>query len=60
MCTNSIEKQKRQEAANFAMNNNAIEGLFVSEYAKDLLNRWIEGEITLEQAENEMYALWQR
>lgn len=57
---NFIEKQKRQEAVTFAINNNAIEGLIVSEPAKSLLNRWIEGEITLEQAENEMYALWQR
>lgn len=34
-----LEKQKRQEAANFAINNNAIERLFVSDEAKDLLNR---------------------
>lgn len=54
-----LEKQKRQEAANFAINNNAIEGLFVSDEAKDLLNRWVNGEITLEEAENKMYALWQ-
>ena len=54
-----LEKQKRQEAANFAINNNAIEGLFVSDEAKDLLNRWVNGEITLEDAENKMYALWQ-
>ena len=45
-----LEKQKRQEAANFAINNNAIEGLFVSDEAKDLLNRWVNGEITLEEA----------
>ena len=54
-----LEKQKRQEAANFAINNNAIEGLFVSDEAKDLLNRWVNGEITLEEAENKIYALWQ-
>lgn len=54
-----LEKQKRQEAANFAINNNAIEGLFVSDEAKDLLNCWVNGEITLEEAENKMYALWQ-
>ena len=54
-----LEKQKRQEAANFAINNNAIEGLFVSDEAKDLLNRWVNGEITLEEAENKTYALWQ-
>ena len=54
-----LEKQKRQEAANFAINNNTIEGLFVSDEAKDLLNRWVNGEITLEEAENQMYALWQ-
>ena len=54
-----LEKQKRQEAANFAINNNAIEGLFVSDEAKDLLNRWVNGEITLEEADNKMYALWQ-
>ena len=54
-----LEKQKRQEAANFAINNNAIEGLFLSDEAKDLLNRWVNGEITLEEAENKMHALWQ-
>ena len=54
-----LEKQRRQEAANIAINNNAIEGLFVSDEAKDLLNRWVNGEITLEEAENKMYALWQ-
>ncbi|MGX2969117.1 antitoxin VbhA family protein [Ursidibacter sp. B-7004-1] len=54
-----IEKQKRQEAVQFAINNNAIEGLVVSEAAKTLLNQWVEGEITQEQAENEIYALWQ-
>ena len=59
MLTELLEKQKRQEAANFAINNNAIEGLFVSDEAKDLLNRWVNGEITLEEAENKMYALWQ-
>ncbi|MEZ7767576.1 antitoxin VbhA family protein [Haemophilus parahaemolyticus] len=59
MLTALLEKQKRQEAANFAINNNAIEGLFVSDEAKDLLNRWVNGEITLEEAENKMYALWQ-
>ena len=59
MLTALLEKQKRHEAANFAINNNAIEGLFVSDEAKDLLNRWVNGEITLEEAENKMYALWQ-
>ena len=59
MLTALLEKQKRQEAGNFAINNNAIEGLFVSDEAKDLLNRWVNGEITLEEAENKMYALWQ-
>ncbi len=59
MLATLLEKQKRQEAANFAINNNAIEGLFVSDEAKDLLNRWVNGEITLEEAENKMYALWQ-
>ncbi|WP_281772505.1 antitoxin VbhA family protein [Haemophilus parahaemolyticus] len=53
------EKQQRQEAVQFAINNNAIEGLFVSEQTKQLLNRWIEGELTLEQVESKIYALWQ-
>lgn len=52
------EKQLRQEAMQFALNNNEIEGLFVSDSAKALFKRWIEDEITLEQAENELYALW--
>ncbi|MFC0930261.1 antitoxin VbhA family protein [Pasteurella multocida] len=54
------EKQRRQEAMDFAISNNAIEGLFVSDTARQLLSRWVEGEITLEQAENEMYALWRK
>lgn len=58
MVISNLEAQKRQEAVKFAINNNAIEGLFVSEPAKKLLERWVKGEITLEQAENEMYALW--
>ena len=52
------EKQQRQDAVRFAINNNAIEGLFVSDFAKVLFERWIEGEITLEEAEAELYALW--
>lgn len=53
-----LEKTQRQEAVQFAINNNAMEGLFVSEQAKALLNRWVEGEITLEKVEQEIYALW--
>ena len=53
-----LEKTQRQEAVQFAINNNAMEGLFVSEQAKALFNRWIEGEITLEKVEQEIYALW--
>ncbi len=59
MLAEILKKKTRQEAANFAINNNAIEGLFVSDEAKDLLNRWVNGEITLEEAENKMHALWQ-
>lgn len=55
----SLERNKRQEAVNFAINNNAIEGLHISEEAKLLFERWVNGEITLEQAEGELYALWQ-
>lgn len=54
----TLEKIQRQEAVQFAINNNAMEGLFVSEQAKALFNRWIEGEITLEKVEQEIYALW--
>lgn len=53
-----LEKTQRQEAVQFAINNNAMEGLLVSEQAKALFNRWIEGEITLEKVEQEIYALW--
>lgn len=53
-----LEKTQRQEAVQFAINNNAMEGLFVSEQAKALFNRWVEGEITLEKVEQEIYALW--
>ena len=54
----TLEKIQRQEAVQFAINNNAMEGLFVSEQAKALFNRWIEGEITLEKVEQAIYALW--
>ncbi|AUI65401.1 MULTISPECIES: antitoxin VbhA family protein [Glaesserella] len=56
----SQEKQLRQDAMHFAINNNALEGLIVSEQAKSLFSRWIDGEITLEQAEKEIYALWRK
>ena len=39
--------------------NNAIEGLFVREQVKQLLNCWVEGELTLEQEESKIYLLWQ-
>ncbi|WP_442805705.1 hypothetical protein [Testudinibacter sp. TR-2022] len=32
--------------------------MLVSETARSLLLRWVDGEITLKQAEKEMYALW--
>lgn len=54
----TLEKIQRQEAVQFAINNNAMEGLFVSEQAKSLFSRWVEGEITLEKVEQEIYALW--
>ena len=50
MLTDS-EKKRRQYRVNFAINNNAIEGLFVSEELKELLKLWINDEITLEEVE---------
>lgn len=46
-----LEKQRRQYRVNFAINNNAIEGLFVSDELKELLKLWVNGEITLEEVE---------
>lgn len=40
------------------INNNVIEGFFVSDEVKDLLNCWVNGEIMLEEVENKMYVLW--
>lgn len=57
MLTDS-EKKRRQYRVNFAINNNAIEGLFVSEELKELLKLWVNDEITLEEVEKKIYALW--
>lgn len=59
MLTDS-EKQRRQYRVNFAINNNAIEGLFVSEELKELLKLWVNDEITLEEVEKKIYALWRQ
>jgi hypothetical protein len=50
MLTDS-EKKIRQYRVNFAINNNAIEGLFVSDELKELLKLWVNDEITLEEVE---------
>lgn len=57
MLTDS-EKKRRQYRVNFAINNNAIEGLFVSAELKELLKLWVNDEITLEEVEKKIYALW--
>lgn len=57
MLTDS-EKKRRQYRVNFAINNNAIEGLFVSDELKELLKLWVNDEITLEEVEKKIYALW--
>jgi hypothetical protein len=57
MITDS-EKKRRQYRVNFAINNNAIEGLFVSDELKELLKLWVNDEITLEEVEKKIYALW--
>lgn len=54
----SLEKQRRQYRVNFAINNNAIEGLFVSDELKELLKLWVNGEITLEEVEKKIYLLY--
>lgn len=59
MLTNS-EKKRRQYLVNFAINNNAIEGLFVSDELKELLKLWVNDEISLEEVEKEIYALWRQ
>ena len=53
-----LEKQRRQYRVNFAINNNAIEGLFVSDELKELLKLWVNGEITLEEVEEKIYLLY--
>lgn len=57
MITDS-EKKRRQYRVNFAINNNAIKGLFVSDELKELLKLWVNDEITLEEVEKKIYALW--
>lgn len=57
MLTDS-EKKRRQYRVNFAINNNAIEGLFVSDELRELLKLWVNDEITLEEVEKKIYALW--
>lgn len=57
MLTDS-EKKRRQYRVNFAINNNAIEGLFVSDELKELLKLWVNGEITLEEVEKKIYSLY--
>ena len=59
MLTDS-EKQRRQYRVNFAINNDAIEGLFGSEEIKELLKLWVNDEITLEEVEKKIYALWRQ
>ena len=59
MLTDS-EKKRRQYRVNFAINNNAIDGLFVSEELKELLKLWINDEITLEEVEKKIYTLWRQ
>lgn len=59
MVTDS-EKKRRQYRVNFAINNNAIEGLFVSNELKELLKLWVNDEITLEEVEKKIYALWRQ
>lgn len=59
MLTDS-EKKRRQYRVNFAINNNAIEGLFVSDELKELLKLWVNDEITLEEVEKKIYALWRQ
>lgn len=59
MITDS-EKKRRQYRVNFAINNNAIEGLFVSDELKELLKLWVNDEITLEEVEKKIYALWRQ
>ena len=54
----SLEKQRRQYRVNFAINNNAIEGLFVSDELKELLKLGVNGEITLEEVEKKIYSLY--
>ena len=53
-----LEKQRRQYRVNFAINNNPIEGLFVSDELKELLKLWVNGEITLEEVEKKIYLLY--
>lgn len=51
------EKEKRMKALEFAINNNAIEGLTISNDTKDVLLLWVNGKITIQEVEEKMYAL---
>ena len=48
------EKEKRQNAVNFAEAVSGINGSPVSEEAKQLAAQWVNGEITLEQVTEEL------
>lgn len=44
------ERAKRLEAVRYARATNALEGLKSSPFARELQARWIDGEITIDEA----------
>jgi Antitoxin VbhA len=48
------EKQRRRTAMQSILGSHAMEGLFPDEASSSLINRYIEGELTLEQFSQSM------
>lgn len=52
--TSKYSREKRQEAVSFAMANNRLEGLPVSERVQKKFKEFVDGTITLEQLEADL------
>lgn len=52
--TSKYTRKKRQEAVNFAMANNRLEGLPVSERVQKKFKEFVDGTITLEELEADL------
>lgn len=49
--TSEYTREKRQEAVNFVIANNRLEGLSMSKHAQEKFKEFVDGTITLEQLE---------